>query len=195
MISMTNFTYRESFLVDFVNVTWRKFSSNWAKLPLVSTFLCCVLAQEPQTSRILATACSSSWNFKPSLSRLVFTRRRSTKWLGGISCITFLALEEKKREWSLSSCWNEKFRYHLLRRSGNLKFVIMIVSDQNKLREMCTTGALCSCVFEKLWSQNSETWANLANGERTNLWGDFKRSDALLLNICVHVCTQQSKPA
>ena len=73
-----------------------RFSSIWAKLPLVSTFLCCVLAQEPQTSRILATACSSSWNFKPSLSRLVFTRRRSTKWLGGISCITFLALEEKK---------------------------------------------------------------------------------------------------
>ena len=102
---------------------------------------------------------------------------------------------KKKQEWSVSSCWNEKFRHHLLRRSGNLKFVIMIVSDQNKFRQMCTTGALCSCVFEKLWSQNLETWANLANGERTNLWGDFKRSDALLLNICVHVYTQQSKPA
>ena len=75
---------------------------------------------------------------------------------------------KKKQEWSLSSCWNEKFRYHLLRRSGNLKFVIMIVSDQNKLREMCTTEALCSCVF---WKVMITKFGNLSKfGE----WGTNK---------------------
>ena len=38
--------------------------------------------------------------------------------------------------------------------------------------------------FKQIWGMK----------KRANLGGDCKQSDELLLNICVHVCKQQSKP-
>ena len=116
---------------------------------------------------------------------------------------------QKNQECSVISRWNRKYRYGVIYSDALVttkmkivseqcvRVVIMTVSDQNKFREMCTTGTLCSCEVNllKSYDQKIRKLERIWRMERrANLWGDLKRSDALLLNMCVHVCTQQSKP-
>ena len=87
---------------------------------------------------------------------------------------------KKKQECSVSSCWIEKFSYYVIYFDALVtskmktvseqcvRVVLMILSDQNKFREMCT-GALCRCAvnllkscdhkirkFERIWRRKHE---------------------------------------
>ena len=76
----------------------------------------------------------------------------------------------------------------------------MIESDQNNLREMSTMDLylalqLCNPMLLKSYDPKIRKFKRIWRMKTpANHGDDSKHSGALLLNIRLHVCTQQSKP-